>query len=546
MSFNIVDLVKDQVKGQLIGQMGNLLGNEGGKATGAVDSMIPALLNGMTGTANTDEGAGKLFGAIQDQDDSLLDNLGSMLGGGQASTVIDNGNSVLSNLFGSGGLGKLAGALSAFSGVSKGGTSSLMGMLAPIVLGVLKRKVMGDGLNAGGLASMLSSQSNNIGASLPQGLTDQLNTSGFLSGLGGIGGAGAGLAAGAAGAVAAGAANVAGGARDVAGSAAGAVGNATQGAANLAGDARDGVANAAGNVRDGVSNAAGNVRDGVAGAAGSARDGVADAAGNVRDGVSNAAGSARDGVANAAGNVRDGASNVAGTARDSASSVAGAARDGVHGTADAVGHGAKKGGSMFRWLLPLIILAGLAWAAFTYLLPGSKDAATDAASGAAETATESATAVTDTAKDAASTATDAVKETAESATEAAATATDAAADTASDAAASVADALDPSAVGEEVTGLFSSATDTLSGITDVESAQAAIPAFGELGTKLDSVTGMIGNLPEAARGPIGTTAAEGMGKLQPLVDKVLELPGVGAILAPVIGPIMEKMQELGG
>lgn len=543
MSFNIVDLVKDQVKGQLIGQMGNLLGNEGGKATSAVDSMIPALLNGMTGAANTDEGAGKLFGAIQDQDDSLLDNLGSMLGGGQASTVIDNGNSVLSNLFGGGGLGKLAGALSAFSGVSKGGTSSLMGMLAPIVLGVLKRKVMGDGLNAGGLASMLSSQSNNIGASLPQGLTDQLNTSGFLSGLGG---AGAGLAAGAAGAVAAGAANVASGARDAAGSAAGAVGDATQGAANLAGDARDGVANAAGNVRDGVSNAAGNVRDGVAGAAGSARDGVADAAGNVRDGVSNAAGSARDGVANAAGTVRDGASNVAGSARDSASSVAGAARDGVHGTADAVGNGAKKGGSMFRWLLPLIVLAGLAWAAFTYLMPGAKDAATDAASGAAETATESAAAVTDTAKDAASTATDAVKETAESATDAAATATDAAADKVSDAAASVTDALDPSAVGEQVTGLFSTATDTLNGITDAESAQAAVPAFGELGTKLDSVSGMIGNLPEAARGPIGTTAAEGMGKLQPLVDKVLELPGVGAILTPVLGPIMEKMQELGG
>ena len=502
MSFNIVDLVKDQVKGQLIGHMGNLLGNEGGKATGAVDSMIPALLNGMSSTANTTDGANSLFGAIQDQDDSLMDNMGALLGGGQASTVIDNGNSVLSNLFGSGGLGKLAGALSGFTGVSKGGTSSLMGMLAPIILGVLKRKVMGEGLNAGGLASMLSGQSNSISAALPNGLSDQLNSSGFLSGLGG---AGAGIAAGATGAVAAGAAGLAGGARDVAGSATGTVGNVADGAANIAGNARDGVANTAGNARDGVSNAAGN---------------------------------ARDGVSNAAGNARDGVSNTAG----------------------AVDHSAKKGGSIFRWLLPLIILAGLAWAAFTYLLPGAKDAA----SGAADTVSEGAGAATDAAKDTAASATDAVTDSAASATDAAkdtaASATDAVKDTAAsatdavtdsaasatDAAAGAAGALDPSAVSDEVGGLFSSATDTLSGITDADSAKAAIPAFGELGNKVDSVSGMVSNLPEAARGPIGTIATEGMGKLQPLVDKVLAIPGVGSILSPVMGPIMEKMQELGG
>ena len=497
MSFNIVDLVKDQVKGQLIGQMGNLLGNEGGKATSAVDSMVPAMLNGLTGSAGTTEGANSLFGAVQNQDDSLLDNMSSLLGGGQASTVIDNGNSVLSSLFGSGGLGKLAGALSGFSGLSKGGTSSMMGMLAPIILGVIKRKVMGEGLNAGGLASMLTGQSNNISASMPSGLTDQLNTSGFLSS---FGNAGAGVAAGAAGAVAAGAASVAGGARNVAGS-----------AADAAGNVRDGVADAAGNARDGVANAAGNVRDGVANAAGDARDGVANVAGNARDGVANVAGNARDGVANAAGNARDGVANAAGT------------------TANTVEHGAKKGGSFLRWLAPLAILGALAWAAFTFLLPGAKDAAT----GAADKASEGAAAVTDTAKDATASAT-------EAATGAVATATEAA----SDATASAAEAIDPGAFGDQIGGLFSSATDTLSGVTDADSAKAAIPALGELGTKVDDLSGMMSNLPETAMGPIGDIATKGMGTLQPVVDKVLALPGVGSILSPVVGPIMEKLQGL--
>ena len=175
MSFNVVDAVKDQVKGQLIGQMGNLLGNESSKAAGATESMIPALLSGLMGSSSTGGGADSLFKAVQDQDDGLMDNLGSLLGGGQASSVIDNGNSLLAGLLGTGGLGKLAGALAAFSGLSKGGTSSLMGMLAPVVIGILKRKVMGDGLSAGGLASMLMDQKSNIGAALPAGLGDQLN-----------------------------------------------------------------------------------------------------------------------------------------------------------------------------------------------------------------------------------------------------------------------------------------------------------------------------------------------------------------------------------
>jgi len=476
MSFNIVDLVKDQVKGQLIGHMGNLLGNEGGKATSAVDSMIPALLNGMTGSASTEEGANNLFGAIQNQDDSLLDNMGSMLGGGQAATVVDNGNSVLSGLFGSGGLGKLAGALSAFSGVSKGGTSSLMGMLAPVVLGVLKRKVMGDGLNASGLSSMLSSQSNNISASMPQGLGDQLNASGLLSSLGGIGGAGAGAAAGAAGAVAAGASNLAGSARDAAGSA---VNNVTGAVGDVAGNARDGVANAAGAVGDSVSN------------------------------------------------------------------VAGSARDGVGHAADAMGDGAKKGGSMFRWLLPIVALGALAWAALNFL-PGSKDAATDAAADATAKAGDGAAAVAEAAGDATEAATDAAASAVDATKDAVEGATEAATDAAASATDAVAGAFDPEDVKSQLGGIFSGATETLEGITDLDSANNALPALGELGENVDSFSGVMDKIPEAARGPFTGIISGGMEQLQPMVDKVMGLPGVGDVVGPVLTPIMEKLQGFAG
>jgi len=524
MSFNIVGLVKDQIQGQLMGHMGNLLGNEGGKATGAVDSMIPALLNSMSGTASTDEGANNLFGAIQNQDDSLLDNMGSLLGGGQAATVVDNGNSVLSGLFGSGGLGKLAGALSAFSGVSKGGTSSLMGMLAPIILGVLKRKVMGDGLNAGGLANMLSSQSNNISASMPQGLGDQLGASGLLGGISGFGAAGAGAAAGAAGAVGAGAANLASSARGAAGNVGGAVGDVADGA-------RDGVANMAGGARDGVANVAGGARDGVANAAGAVSGGVSSAAGSARDGVANVAGGARDGVANAAGNVRDGVDHRVDTVRDDANYRAGSVDD-----------GSRKGGSMFRWLLPLVALGALAWAAFTFLLPGAKDAATDAGDGAAavaETASDATESATETATDAAATATDAAADATEATAEAASDATDAAAG-------AVAGAVDPEAIKGQLGDVFSGAGETLGGITDVDTANAALPDLQKLGENVDSVSGIMENIPEDARGPISSIASEGMGTLQPIVDKVMGIDGVGDVVGPVLTPILDKLKAFGG
>ncbi len=616
MAFNIIDTVKTQLNGQLMGQMGSLLGDEGSKAQGAADSIIPALLNGISGSASTSKGADALFNAVQDQDDSLLDNIGSLLGGGQASTVVDNGNSVLSALFGSGGLGKLAGALSGFSGLSKGGTSSMMGMLAPVIMGVLKRKVLGDGLNSNSLAGLLGDQSNNISAALPPGLGDQLNSSGFLSSISGSGAgmAAAGLgaaAAGAAGAVgdslsgaasstAAGISNVAGAVGDGVSGAAGSLGDSVSGAAgsvkdgvsnaagsvgdsvsnvagsvqegvsnaaggvgdsvsNVAGSVQEGVSNAAGNVGDSVSNVAGSVQEGVSNVAGSVGDSVSNVAGSVQEGVSNAAGSVGDSVSNAAGSVQEGVSNAAGSVgenvssaagglregtaneagavRDSVSDAAGGVQDGAANAAGAVGDGVEKGSSLLRWLMPLVILLLLAWLALKFLFGGgaeeAADKAADAGAAATSTASEGAAAVSQS-----------TSATVDSAVE---TATDAASDTAADLATTAAGAaIDPDAVGNKMTSIFSSATETLTGISDTDSATAALPALEELGGEVKGMSSLLSNLPEAARGPVSTIATEGMGKLKPLIDSATSIPGVGSILEPVLGPIMESLQDFGG
>ena len=185
MAFNIVDLVKDQISDQLLGQIGNVLGTDGSKTTAALGGALPGLLAGLSGASKRPDGAGALFDAAHQQDDGLLGNMGALLGGGDdTSRVIEQGNSTLGSLLGDGALGKLGSVLANFAGISRSGSGSLLGMLAPIVIGTIKRKITEGGLDAGGLANLLGDQQGNVEAAMPQGLMGQLQSEGFFDSIG--------------------------------------------------------------------------------------------------------------------------------------------------------------------------------------------------------------------------------------------------------------------------------------------------------------------------------------------------------------------------
>lgn len=184
MAFNLVDLVKDQVGSAVMNQLGSALGGNSDITEKAVGGAIPSILQGLMGSASTNSGAESLFKAVQDQDDGILSNIGDLIGGGADSPFASAGSGVLSSLLGGGALGNLASAVAGFSGLGKGSSNSLMGLLAPIIFSVIKRKVLGGGLNAASLASMMMGQKDNISAAMPAGLSDQLSSSGFLDSIG--------------------------------------------------------------------------------------------------------------------------------------------------------------------------------------------------------------------------------------------------------------------------------------------------------------------------------------------------------------------------
>lgn len=381
MSFNIVDLVKDQISDQLMGTLGNALGTQGAQTSNAVSGALPGLLGGLMNSASSPAGAGALFDSIQKQDDGMLGNMGALLGGNNASQVAEQGSSVLTSLLGGGALGKLAGVVSSFAGISRGNSSSMLGMLAPIVLGVLKKKVFDGGLNAGSLATMLSGQKDNINAAMPQGFSDQLQSSGFL-----------------------------------------------------------------------------------------------------------------DSIA---------------TAQPVASSNASVSSNTVSAPQPT-----SSGGGIFKWLLPLIAIAVLAWAAMQFF-GGNKaedavNATQDAVSGAADQAGAASAEALKAAQDA------------------------------------MPDGIDLGEISNNLDGVFTSAKDSLGGITDLDSAREALPGLEEATGKLSGLNDVITRLPDAAQGPIGSIVSNGISALQPLVDKVTAIPGVGDIVGPVIKPLMDMLAGLAG
>ena len=383
MSFNIVDLIKDQFSEQLVGQFGTILGATNDQTTGALSGALPGLLSGLVKSTGNPGGIGALFDAVEKQDDNLLGNIGNLLGSDQSSDIAQQGNSILTSLLGDGALGQLAGVIANFAGISRSNTSSLIGMLTPIVIGVIKKKALDGEMNASSLSGMLGDQGKNIDAAMPQGFSAQLQSAGFFDSI-----AAAPMAA-----------------------------------------------------------------------------------------------------------ISTPEAPKAPTYEAPTSS--------------------NPGGSSMKWLIALVAVVALGWFGMQYM---GKKAATDAANVAAAAAEKAA----EKAADAAKSSEDALKAAQEAMPE----------------------GVDLSKISGALEGVFGSTTDALSGITDIDSAKAAIPSIEEAGSKLGGLSDVIARLPDAAKGPVSGMVSTGLAALQPIVDKVSAIPGVGALIEPAIKPMMDTLSAL--
>ena len=182
MATNLVSLVMQFLTPDMVGRIATALGFDRNKVQSAISDAVPGLLAALNNVVTQPGGAQRLADAARQQTSSL-GNFASMLAtGGQSSF---QASQVLSSLVGNQNQNALTEAIAKFTGLGQGATGSLLGMLAPIVIGIIgKHQSAAGGLDAKGIANLFASQKDNIAAALPSGLGSLLSGTGLLNSLG--------------------------------------------------------------------------------------------------------------------------------------------------------------------------------------------------------------------------------------------------------------------------------------------------------------------------------------------------------------------------
>jgi hypothetical protein len=184
MATNIVTLVMEYLTPDVIGRIATALGLNRNNAQTAIGAAVPALLAGFSGVAAQPGGAQKLVDAARQQTGTLA-NFANMIGGKGQTSFVEKGTQMLSSLFGGQSQTALAGAVGKFAGLGQSASGSLLGMLAPVVMGTIAQQQGTRGLDASGFANLLTTEKDHIAQALPKGFGNLLGGTGLLDSLGG-------------------------------------------------------------------------------------------------------------------------------------------------------------------------------------------------------------------------------------------------------------------------------------------------------------------------------------------------------------------------
>jgi hypothetical protein len=167
-----------------------------------------------------------------------------------------------------------------------------------------------------------------------------------------------------------------------------------------------------------------------------------------------------------------------------------AARSATAATAHAANAAKKSGTNWLAWIIPLAIVAAAAW----YFLGQGSQTVKDAAQQAAGSATSL-----------------------------------------------VVDGVD---LNGQLSSAFDGLKSALGGITDVASAQAALPKLEETAKSIDGLTALMGKLSPEQRTMVAGLINGALPTLKDLIAKVLAIPGVGDVVKPTADALMAKIEAL--
>lgn len=180
MSQNLATTIISMVTPTLIDKVASAIGISPDLARKGLTAMLPTILGLVASRAATPSGASQLASILSNADQSIGTSAITHLSGPSHNQLSTAGSDMLGSLIGGTEASTLVDTMSRFTGTTGTAGSALAGIGTQLVMGQLARVASSQKLDASGLASLLSSQQGSIQAALPSGLSSLLaNTGSF-------------------------------------------------------------------------------------------------------------------------------------------------------------------------------------------------------------------------------------------------------------------------------------------------------------------------------------------------------------------------------
>ncbi len=181
MSSSLLNSLMSLAGPQIMGALASRLREPEGKVSSGLQSAAGAILASVAGKSTDTGFISQIFSLVTGPAaGGILGNLSGLASGGAGGAVGELGQKFLGMVLGE-QQSAVASAIASASGLKTTSAQSLIGMAAPMVLGMLGQKVSSGGLNASSFASMLGGEASALKGLLPAGMAS------WLPGLGSVG-----------------------------------------------------------------------------------------------------------------------------------------------------------------------------------------------------------------------------------------------------------------------------------------------------------------------------------------------------------------------
>lgn len=96
---------------------------------------------------------------------------------------------------------------------------------------------------------------------------------------------------------------------------------------------------------------------------------------------------------------------------------------------------------------------------------------------------------------------------------------------------------------QQLTGVVDRASQSLRGVTDAASAEAALPTLSELNDDLDTMIPLVDRLPEPARNAFADFARNGYSRLETEIDRIESIPAIPDSVKQIVSELSGKLES---